>query len=193
MPIFSLGGIGPTLPDSGQYWIAPDAMLIGDVRLERDVGIWFGAVLRTEDASISIGAGTNVQDNCSIHADPAYPVTVGEYCTIGHGAIVHGCTIGDNCLVGMGATILNGARIGRNCLIAANALIAENKVIPDNSFVRGVPAVIVGEPDAERLRGMHEAARTYISLLRRYRDGLVSLGEVTERSRPVDTARSRGA
>jgi carbonic anhydrase/acetyltransferase-like protein (isoleucine patch superfamily) len=176
MPIYSLEGVSAQLPDAAQYWLAPGAVLIGDVRLQRDVGIWFGAVLRADNEFISVGTGSNVQDNCVVHSDPKYPVTIGDYCTIGHGAIVHGCTIGDHSLVGMGATIINGARIGRNCLIAANALVGEGKVIPDNSFVKGVPGAVAGELDAARIEQIAHAARWYIARWRRYRDGMVSVG-----------------
>ncbi len=172
MPYYSIDGARPTVPDDDDFWVAPNATLIGHVRLERAVGIWFGAVLRADNDTIGIGVGSNVQDNCVLHADPGFPVSIGEYSTIGHHAIVHGCTIGDNCLIGMGSTILNGARIGRNCLVAANALIGENVVIPDNSLVRGIPGKVAGEIDDERARAMRTAAETYIGWWRRYRLGL---------------------
>ena len=122
--------------------------------------------------SISIGTGSNIQDNCVFHADPGFPVRVGAYCTIGHNATVHGCTIGDNSLVGMGSTILNGARVGRNCLIAANALVSENVVIPDNSLVRGIPAKVVGTLDDEKIRLVRGSAQAYIAAWQRFRSGL---------------------
>src|SRR3954471_8646562 len=130
MPLYSLDGVVPKCRDASECWIAPTAVLIGQVRLKRDASIWFGAVLRADDELIEIGERSNVQDNCVFHVDPGFPLTVGDDCTIGHQAMVHGCTIGSNTLIGICATVLNGARIGRNCLIGAGALITENKVIP---------------------------------------------------------------
>ena len=147
MPVYSLDGVAPECREGSECWIAPTAVLIGQVRLKRDASIWFGAVLRADDELIEIGERSNVQDNCVFHVDPGYPLTVGDDCTIGHQAMVHGCTIGSNTLIGMCATVLNGARIGRNCLIGAGALITENKVIPDNSVVMGAPGRVVREID----------------------------------------------
>src|SRR4051794_36599240 len=123
MPIYSLPDATPDLPGAERYWIAPDAHVIGRVRLDVDVGIWFGAVLRGDNEWISIGARTNIQEACILHTDMGAPLSVGADCTIGHRAILHGCTIGANTLIGMGATVLNHARIGANCLIGANALV----------------------------------------------------------------------
>ncbi|MGD0472371.1 MAG: gamma carbonic anhydrase family protein [Candidatus Velthaea sp.] len=172
MPFYSIDDVRPTVPDDEDYWVAPNATLIGHVRLERAVGIWFGAVLRADNDTIFIGAGSNVQDNCVLHADPGFPVSIGEYCTIGHHAIVHGCSVGDNSLIGMGATVLNGARIGRNCLVAANALVSENVVIPDNSLVRGIPGKVAGTIDDDRARSMRLSAEEYIRAWRRYRQSV---------------------
>jgi carbonic anhydrase/acetyltransferase-like protein (isoleucine patch superfamily) len=174
MPYYSIEGLRPTLPGDNDFWVAPNATLIGNVRLAQGVGIWFGAVLRADNDTISIGTGSNVQDNCVLHADPGFPVAIGEYCTIGHNAIVHGCSVGDNSLIGMGATILDGARVGRNCLVAANALIGENVVIPDNSLVRGIPGKVAGAIDEDRARALRLAAEEYIRWWRRYRLGLQS-------------------
>jgi len=172
MAYYAIDGMRPTTPGDDDFWIAPNAIIIGDVRLAQAVGIWFGAVLRADNDTISIGAGTNVQDNCVMHADPGFPVTIGAYCTIGHNAIVHGCSVGDNSLVGMGSTILNGARIGRNCLIAANALVSENTIVPDTSLVRGIPGKVAGAIDDERARAMRLAAEEYIKSWRRFRRSL---------------------
>lgn len=130
MPLYALGPLRPQTPTEGSYWVAPDANIIGQVELGEDVGIWFGATLRGDNEPIRIGARTNIQEAVIIHVDPGHPVSIGEGCTIGHRAIVHGCTIGDNSLIGMGATILNGAKIGRNCLVGANALVTEGKEFP---------------------------------------------------------------
>jgi carbonic anhydrase/acetyltransferase-like protein (isoleucine patch superfamily) len=172
MTLFTLDGDAPEIADEDAYWVAPNATLIGRVRLARDVSVWFGAVLRADDEDITIGAGSNVQDNCVFHVDPGYPLTIGENCTVGHNATVHGCTVGDNTLIGMGATVLNGARIGRNCLIGANALITEGKEIPDNSLVVGAPGKVKGEIDENGVRSLTEAAALYVRRWRRYRNGL---------------------
>ena len=155
MPIYSLDDISPILPEPESFWIAPDAHVIGRVRLGRDVGIWFGAVLRGDNELIDIGEGTNIQEGALLHTDMGAPLSIGAGCTIGHKAILHGCTIGENSLVGMGATILNHARIGANCLVGANALVTEGKVFPDNSLIVGAPAKairVLDEQAAEQLR-----------------------------------------
>ena len=172
MPVYSLDGSNPEL--AAESWVAPTAVLIGRVRLKHDASVWFGAVLRADDEPIEIGARSNVQDNCVFHVDPGYPLTIGEDCTIGHHAMLHGCTIGSNSLVGMCATVPNGARIGRNCLIGAHALITENKVIPDNSVVMGAPGRVVRESDDQGARGLTQAAAVYVARWRRYRRGLAA-------------------
>lgn len=178
MTIFKLDNNAPEVPDEDEYWVASNATLIGRVRLARDTSVWFGAVLRADDEDITIGAGTNVQDNCVFHVDPGYPLTIGENCTIGHNATVHGCTVGDNTLIGMGSTVLNGARIGRNCLIGANALVTEGKEIPDNSLVVGAPGKVKGEIDEEGVRSLREAAALYVRRWRRYRNGLAAQAQL---------------
>jgi carbonic anhydrase/acetyltransferase-like protein (isoleucine patch superfamily) len=171
MPIYSLDGVAPQIsPDVG--WIAPDAVLTGDIVIGADVGIWFGVVARGDIERISIGARSNVQDNCVLHTDSQHPLVIGENCTIGHAAIVHGCTIGDNTLIGMGATVLNGAVIGRNCLIGANALVTEGKVIPDNSLVMGAPAKVVREIDAAGEAGLTASADRYVNNAKRFAAGM---------------------
>jgi carbonic anhydrase/acetyltransferase-like protein (isoleucine patch superfamily) len=173
MPIYSLDGTEPSFPAEPECWIAPSAVLIGRVRLKREASVWFGAVLKGDDEPIEIGERSNVQENCVLHVDPGYPLTVGDNCTIGHQAMVHGCTIGSNTLIGMHATILNGARIGRNCLIGASALITENKVIPDNSVVMGAPGKVVREVDEAGAQDLVRMATLYVTRWRRYRRGLV--------------------
>ena len=135
MTLFVLGNLKPQLPEDGDYWIAPDANIVGQVVFGSATSVWFGSTLRGDNEPIVIGDGTNVQENTVMHTDVGYPLTIGKGCTIGHKAMLHGCTIGDNSLIGMGATVLNGAKIGKNCLIGANALITENKEIPDGSLV----------------------------------------------------------
>jgi carbonic anhydrase/acetyltransferase-like protein (isoleucine patch superfamily) len=175
MTIYSLDDFSPELPEPGHFWIAPEAVVVGRVRIKQHVGIWFGAVVRGDDEQIEIGEYTNIQDGCVLHADPGYPLAIGRNCTIGHKAVVHGCTIGDNSLIGMSATIMNGVRIGRNCLIGANSFIPENKVIPDNSLVMGAPGKVVRELDEAGIRGLSMSADLYVEKWRRYAQGMKSL------------------
>ncbi|QEE43779.1 gamma carbonic anhydrase family protein [Rhizobium sp. WL3] len=175
MPIFRLGDRVPTLPAAGTYWIAPGAQVIGDVQISKDVGIWFGAVLRGDNDPIVIGAGTNIQDGVVVHTDPGKGVTIGEGCTIGHHSIIHGCTIGNNSLIGMGATVLNGARIGDNCLVGANALVTEGKTFPDNSLIVGSPARVVRILDDVAIAGLRLSAENYVRNWRRFASDLQPL------------------
>lgn len=171
MTLYDLDGKSPDIADSS-VWIADSADVIGNVRLGADVGIWFGAVLRGDGELIDIGAGTNIQDNCTVHTDPGFPVSIGTNCTIGHKAIVHGCTIGNNSLFGMGATVLNGARIGDNCLIGASALVTEGKVIPDGSLVVGAPGKVIRQLDEAAIAGLTKSAEHYQANARRFAAGL---------------------
>jgi carbonic anhydrase/acetyltransferase-like protein (isoleucine patch superfamily) len=171
MVLYALEGKAPKLPN-GFFFVADSAEVIGNVELEDEASIWFKAVLRGDNELIRIGRGSNVQDHCVLHTDPGYPLTIGEGCTIGHGAILHGCTIGDHSLVGMGATILNGSRIGRHCLIGANALITEGKQIPDNSLVVGSPGKVVRELDDQARERLHRSAEHYAANARRFAAGL---------------------
>ena len=168
MPIYALGDFAPKLPAPGRYWVAPDANVIGKVDLGEDVGIWFGATLRGDNEPITIGARSNIQEGVMVHTDPAFPVSIGSDCTIGHHAIIHGCTIGDNSLVGMGATILNGAKIGRNCLVGANALVTEGKEFPDNSLIVGSPAKAIRVLDDEAAAKLTLSAARYVENWKRF-------------------------
>lgn len=170
MSILSLDGVSPTLPD-GFHWIADTATVIGNVEIEVDVGIWFGAVLRGDNEQILIGRGSNIQDLCVLHTDPGFPLTVGAGCTIGHRAILHGCTIGEGSLVGMGATILNGARIGRSCLVGAGALVTEGKEIPEGSLVIGAPGKVARELTEQEREGLVRSAEHYVDNARRFAAG----------------------
>ena len=172
MTLYALDGVSPELPEEGHYWVAPDAAVIGKVKLERNASVWFGAVLRGDNELILVGENSNVQDGCILHTDMGSPLTIGRNCTIGHKAMLHGCSIGDNSLIGMGATILNNATIGRNCLIGANALVAEGKVIPDNSLVMGMPGKVVRELDAEAIARLPKAAAGYVRNWQRFARGL---------------------
>jgi carbonic anhydrase/acetyltransferase-like protein (isoleucine patch superfamily) len=168
--IYSLDGIAPEIDPSA--WIAPEAVLIGKVVVEADASVWFGAVLRGDNEEIRVGAGSNIQENSVLHTDLGFPLTVGANCTIGHKAMLHGCTIGDGTLIGMGATILNGARIGKGCLIGAAALITEGKEIPDGSLVMGAPGKIIRVLDAEARDRLLVSASGYRANARRFALGL---------------------
>ncbi len=175
MPLYALGSLRPQTPPKGSYWVAPDANVIGQVEIGDEVGIWFGVTLRGDNEPIRLGARTNIQENVVIHVDPGFPVTIGEGCTIGHGAIIHGCTIGENSLIGMGATVLNGARIGRNCLVGANALVTEGKEFPDNSLIVGAPAKAIRTLDEAAVEGLKRSAAHYVKNWRRYAADLTRL------------------
>lgn len=158
----------PVLPPAGQHFIAPDANVIGQVVLEPWVSVWFGAVLRGDNEPIHIGEGTNIQDLCVLHTDPGFPLRVGRNCTIGHRAILHGCTVGDGSLVGMGAMVLNGAKIGKGCLIGAGALVTEGKEIPDHALVMGSPGRVIRTLDAQALQRLERSAQGYRDKILRY-------------------------
>ena len=172
MPLYALGDAEPTLPADGRYWLAPDAHVIGEVVIGQDVSFWFGAVARGDNGPMVIGDRTNIQEGAMLHSDPGSPLTIGADVTVGHHAILHGCTVGDQSLIGMGATVLNGARIGRSCIVGANALVTEGKEFPDLSLIVGAPAKAVralDEATAERLR---RSAAHYVANAARYRRGL---------------------
>ncbi|MFK0272935.1 gamma carbonic anhydrase family protein [Ensifer sp. NPDC090286] len=175
MPLYALGSLRPQTPPKGSYWVAPDANVVGQVEIGDEVGIWFGVTLRGDNEPIRLGARTNIQENVVIHVDPGFPVTIGEGCTIGHGAIIHGCTIGENSLIGMGATVLNGAKIGRNCLVGANALVTEGKEFPDNSLIVGAPAKAIRTLDEAAVEGLKRSAAHYVKNWRRYAADLTRL------------------
>lgn len=176
MPVFDLEGVTPELPANGRAWIAPTADVIGKVRLHEDASVWFGAVLRGDNELIEIGVRSNVQDGCVLHTDLGFPLVIGADCTIGHKAILHGCTIGANSLIGMGAVVLNGAVIGSNCIVGANALIAEGKVIPDNSLVVGMPGKLIRELDQVAADGITASALGYVRNWQRFESGLTVSG-----------------
>ena len=176
MPIHALDGHRPELPASGRYWIAPDAVLIGRVKIEEGASVWYGSVLRGDNEPITVGARTNIQDHSVLHTDPGYPLVIGANCTVGHGTILHGCVIGENSLIGMGATLQNGARIGANSLVGANALITEGKEFPDRSLIVGMPARLVRALDDATIRKISEAADIYFKRWQRYSKGLEQIG-----------------
>ncbi len=173
MTLYALDGIEPQIAED--TWIAPDANLIGRIVVEETASVWFCATLRGDNETITVGAGSNIQENCVLHTDMGYPLTIGKGCTIGHKVMLHGCIIGDNSLIGMGAKILNGAKIGKNCLIGAGALITEGKEIPDGSLVMGVPGKVVRDLDDAAIEGLRKSALGYQANMRRFRDGSKAL------------------
>lgn len=173
MPLYALGTDRPDL--HSDTWVAPDANLIGKVVVEAGASVWFGCTIRADHEEIRICTGSNVQENCVMHIDLGYPLTIGAGCTIGHKVMLHGCTIGENSLIGMGATVLNGAKIGKNCLIGAGALITEGKVIPDGSLVMGVPGKVVRQLDEKAIEGLRASARHYQDNMRRFRDEMTEV------------------
>jgi carbonic anhydrase/acetyltransferase-like protein (isoleucine patch superfamily) len=175
MPLYSLDTDSPKVPPEGQWWLAPDAHVIGRCNIGPDVGIWFGAVLRGDNDPISIGARSNIQEHAMLHTDLGFPLTIGEDCTIGHRAILHGCTIGNNVLIGMGATILNGAVIPDGCLVGANALVTEGKVFEPNSLIVGAPAKSIRTLDEPAILRLKESAQSYVENWKRFAAGMKRL------------------
>ncbi len=171
MAVHTLDGIAPNLPGDGRFWIAPDARVIGNVVIGEDVGIWFGAVLRGDNEPITVGAETNIQEHSVLHTDLGFPLTIGSGCTIGHRAILHGCTVGDNSLIGMGAIVLNGARIGANSLVGAGALVPEGKDYPDGSLIIGTPGRVVRTLTEEQIGRLRQSARSYVENWKRFARG----------------------
>lgn len=168
--IYELDGIRPQIDPSA--WIAPTAVLIGDVIVGPGASIWFGAVLRGDNEPITVGQGSNVQENAVLHTDMGFPLTIGADCTIGHMAMLHGCIIEDGSLIGMSATVLNGARIGRASLVGAKALVTEGKLIPPASLVMGAPGKVVKELDAAAQARLLKSAAGYRANAERFRAGM---------------------
>ena len=153
-------------------WVAENAVVVGNVLLEADASVWFGAVLRGDNELLRLGVRSNVQDGSVLHSDPGFPLTIGDDVTIGHQAMLHGCTVGEASLIGIGAVVLNGARIGRNCLVGARALITEGKSFPDGSLIVGAPATVVRPLTPEQIEGLYRVATHYVENARRFRAGL---------------------
>lgn len=172
MPTYAIDGKAPSFEDADSNWIAPDATLIGDIRVGGNAGFWFGAVIRGDNEPIVIGADSNVQEHTVMHTDPGFPLTIGQGCTIGHRALLHGCTIGDNSLIGMGAIVLNGARIGKNSLVGAGALVTEGKEFPDNSLIVGSPARVIRTLDDAAVARLRASAAHYVANGKRFKAGL---------------------
>ena len=171
--LYSLDGSEPSIDP--EAWIAPGCHLVGRVIVSARASIWFNSTLRGDNEPITVGEGSNVQENCVLHTDMGYPLTIGQGCTIGHKVMLHGCTIGDNALIGMGATVLNGAVIGRNCLIGAGALITEGKQIPEGSLVMGAPGKVVRQLDEAAIDRLRLSALHYQENAARFRAGMKGL------------------
>lgn len=176
MPIYELDGQAPEFPGEGEYYIAETASVIGRVRMRRDTSIWFGAVLRGDNEWIELGERSQIQDNCVLHTDMGFPITIGKNCVIGHKVMLHGCTIGDNTLIGMGAIVLNGAKIGNNSLVGAGALVTEGKVFPDNSMIVGAPAKAIRTLDEKALAMIRGGSDHYVERSKQYAKGLKRIG-----------------
>ena len=154
---------------SADSWVAPNAIIIGKVKLEKNSSIWFNAVLRGDIEKIVIGENSNIQDGSVLHTDPGCPLTVGKGVTVGHMVMLHGCEISDDTLIGIGSTILNKAKIGKNCIIGANTLVTENKVIPDNSLVLGSPGKVIRKVTDDEIKVICENAKHYVENSKRYK------------------------
>lgn len=173
MAIYRLDQRTPDIDPSA--WVAEDARVIGDVRLGADASVWFGAILRGDTARLSVDRGSNIQDGSVVHADLGRPTAIGEDVTVGHMAMLHGCTVGDGSLVGIGAVILNGAVIGRHCLVGARALVTEGKSFPDGSLIVGSPATVARLLTPEQIEGLMMSARHYVENAKRFRVGLAKI------------------
>lgn len=176
MPIYEIDGQAPELPADGQYYVADSAVLVGRVRLKTDVSIWFNAVLRGDNEWIEIGERSDVQDNCTLHTDPGYPIVVGSNTLIGHNVVLHGAMVGNNSLIGMGAVLLNGVKIGNNCLVGAGALVTEGKSFLDNSLIVGSPARAIRTLDQAAIDLILKGADIYVRRGQRYRTNLKRIG-----------------
>lgn len=178
MGLFVLDGVSVRAPGEGKYWVAPTALVVGNVHIGDDASIWFNAVVRGDNEPIRIGPRSNVQDGCVVHTDLGFPVTIGADCTVGHMVMLHGCTIGRGSLIGIGAIILNGALIGDECLVGAHALIPEGKDIPARSVVLGAPGKIVRQVTEDDLARMQYAVASYMRNWRRFATKMTPCGEL---------------
>ncbi len=172
MPLYELDGARVATPADGDFWIAPTATVIGRVTLGSAVGVWFGATIRGDNDTIRIGSRTSIQENAVLHVDPGFPLEIGEDCTIGHGAILHGCTIGKGALVGLGAIVLNGAKVGEGAMIGAGALVPPGKIIPPNAVVIGSPGKVARDVTPEERAFNAWGVEDYVKKCRQYREQL---------------------
>lgn len=172
MGLYSLDATNVKTPECGNYWVAPNATVTGNIVIEENASIWFNSVLRGDNEEIRLGAGSNIQEACVLHTDPGFPMHIEPDCTIGHMVMLHGCTVKSGSLVGIGAIVLNGAVIGEECLIGAGALIPEGKVIPPRSLVMGTPGRVVREMTDKDIAGIRRSVDTYQRNWRRFKDGM---------------------
>lgn len=175
MTVYALDGKQPLCPSKDEYWIAPNAVVIGHVVLKPGASVWFGVTVRGDNDPITIGRDTNIQDGSVLHSDPGEPLTIGDGVTVGHMAMLHSCTIGDNTLIGIGAIVLGRAVIGKNCLIGAGALITEGKVIPDGSLVMGAPGKVVRQLEPGQIEALKASAQHYVQNWHRYAQGMTAV------------------
>tara|TARA_R110002096_G_scaffold201212_13_gene385566 strand:+ start:406 stop:936 length:531 start_codon:yes stop_codon:yes gene_type:complete len=161
MPLYEIDGMRPTFEDENDCWIAPTAVVIGNVRICKGASIWWGVTIRGDNELITIGEGAQVQDGSVLHTDPGYPLTMERNSSVGHMAMLHGCTVGEGSLVGIGAVVLNGAKIGKNCLIGAKAFVREGMEIPEGSMVLGIPGKVVRQLGEEQIAGINKTAFHY--------------------------------
>jgi carbonic anhydrase/acetyltransferase-like protein (isoleucine patch superfamily) len=182
MSIYALDGHRPRIGEGS--WVAHNATVVGDVRIGRFASIWYNAIVRGDNEPIEIGDGTNIQDGAVLHNDEGVPLAIGANVSVGHMAVLHGCTIGDGCLIGINSVVLNNAVIGKDCLIAANALIPEGKIIPDRSLVVGSPGRILRTLTDEEIARIHSNARHYVDNARRFQAGLRELHATTSHDEP---------
>lgn len=173
MAVYQLDDLEPAIDSSA--WVADTAQVIGNVTLAQDSSVWFGAVIRGDNEVITVGRGTNIQENSVLHTDFGKPLVLGENVTVGHQVTLHGCTVGDGSLIGIGAVVLNGAVIGKNCLVGAGALVTEGKEFPDGCMIIGSPAKAVRQLSPEQIQGLQMSARTYIDNAQRFKRGLKKL------------------
>ena len=174
MAIYQLDDLKPALHDTA--WIADSAQVMGNVTLGEDCSVWFGVVIRGDTETITIGKGSNIQDNSVLHADEGMPLVIGENVTVGHQVMLHGCTVGDNSLIGIQAVVLNGAKIGKNCLVGAGSLVTEGKQFPDGCMILGSPARVIRQLSPEQIEGLKMNAQHYMDNARRYQAGLKKVG-----------------
>ena len=174
MAIYQLDDFKPALHDTA--WVADSAQIMGNVTLAEDCSVWFGVVIRGDTETITIGKGSNIQDNSVLHADDGMPLVIGENVTVGHQVMLHGCTVGDNSLIGIQAVVLNGAKIGKNCLVGAGSLVTEGKQFPDGCMILGSPARVIRQLSPEQIEGLKMSAQHYMDNARRYQAGLKKLG-----------------
>jgi carbonic anhydrase/acetyltransferase-like protein (isoleucine patch superfamily) len=174
MPIYALSGVAPDIDDSA--YVADFATVIGNVAIGHGATVWSGAVIRGDNERISLSNGVNIQEGAVLHTDPGYPMTIEADVSIGHQAMLHGCTVGEGSLIGIGAVVLNGAKIGRNCLVGAGALVTERKEFPDNSLIVGVPAKVLRTLSEEDIAGLRKNAAEYVARGRRFKTELTRIG-----------------